>query len=102
MKHTDAPRNEHRGDKEGLNVILAAHKVLFNRGKDWHSWSVRGLLFATLEGTLRSDDTMVTRTSKKQNKTTTTTTKTMGLESKTATLYVHHRFLYISLPFLPD
>ena len=26
MKHTDAPRNEHRGDKEGLNVILAPHK----------------------------------------------------------------------------
>ena len=75
--------------------------VLFNRGKNLHSWLVRGLLFATLEGTLRSDDAIVTRTSKKQKQNEIKTT-TIGLESKTQTLHVHHTFLYISLTFLHD
>ena len=45
-----------------------------------------------LLGTLRFNDAKATRTSK----------KTIGFTSKTATLHVHHVFLYISLPFLPD
>ena len=43
-------------------------------------------------GTLRSNDTDVNEN----------VIKTIGLMSKTTTLHVHHTFMYISFPFLPD
>ena len=43
-------------------------------------------------GTLRSNDTDVNEN----------VIKTIGLMSKTTTLHVHHNFMYISFPFLPD
>ena len=43
-------------------------------------------------GTLRSNDTDVYEN----------VIKTIGLMSKTTTLHVHHTFMYISFPFLPD
>ena len=43
-------------------------------------------------GTLRSNDTDVNEN----------VIKTIGLKSKTTTLHVHHTFMYISFPFLPD
>ena len=46
--------------------------------------------------TLRSDDKMATRTSKKRNK---TKQKTIGLISKTTTFHVHHTLLCISCRF---
>ena len=46
----------------------------------------------TVIGTLRSNDTDVNEN----------VIKTIGLMSKTTTLHVHHTFMYISFPFLPD
>ena len=43
-------------------------------------------------GTLRSNDANVNEN----------VIKTIGLMSKTTTLHVHHTFMYISFPFLPD
>ena len=43
-------------------------------------------------GTLRSNDANVNEN----------VIKTTGLMSKTTTLHVHHTFMYISFPFLPD
>ena len=44
--------------------------VLFNRGKNLHNWLVRGLLFATLEGTfkIRRRDCNENVKKQKQNK----------------------------------
>ena len=46
----------------------------------------------TVIGTLRSNDTDVNEN----------VIKTIALMSKTTTLHVHHTFMYISFPFLPD
>ena len=58
---------------------------------------MKTIAFTAKIGTLRSNDADGNENVKKKQK-----TKTIGLISKTTTLYVHHAFLYISLPFLHD
>ena len=76
--------NTRRNLAKFYNVFFTRSVVLCQ-----NSWPC--CCYGLIKGTLRSNDTDATRTS-----------KTICLISKTTTSHVHHTFLYISFPFLHD